>query len=69
MEINEDIHSIFYHIVFIFPLQYNENTYSQYEATKARAEENLMWEAKLEEMMMTMNKSKRRLEGSYHGTM
>jgi len=49
--------------------KFNEDTYSQYEATKSRAEENLMWEAKLEEMMMTMKKSKKKLEGSYHGTL
>jgi len=46
-----------------------EPTYKNCNAIQSRAEENLLWEEKLEEMMKTMKKSKRRLEGNYNDTL
>jgi len=46
-----------------------EPAYRNCNAIQSRAEENLMWEEKLEEMMKTMKKSKRRLEGNYNDTL
>ena len=46
-----------------------EPTYKNCNAIQSRAEENLMWEEKLEAMMKTMKNSKRRLEGNYNDTL
>ena len=48
-----------------FCVSLQEEEVSWDSTQQSRTEESLMWEAKLQEMMTTMRKSKRRLEGNY----
>lgn len=47
--------------------QFDQTTYSKHDAAHIKEDENLKWEAQLEEMMVAMRKSKRRIEGSFQG--